>query len=142
MSLLYGNDALSILLLSTKKSHSSFLKKFFVFQKICFRVKVLKSFQIFSDCHIKTCRSLKWRAILKIPVLFFRIIYGLSASFKMKPLRKSVFQCWDKNQPKFCWNSFSKEPSFIVTVYLMNDIIQASVLLLRDNGMYKTYLIA
>ena len=128
MSLLYGNDALSILLLSTKKSHSSFLKKFFVFQKICFRVKVLKSFQIFSDCHIKTCRSLKWRAILKIPVLFFRIIYGLSASFKMKPLRKSVFQCWDKNQPKFCNKTCWEQQLFIFTVYLMNHILQIPVL--------------
>ena len=39
------------------------------FQKIYFKVKVLKSFKISSDCHIKACQSLKWRAILKIPIL-------------------------------------------------------------------------
>ena len=42
---------------STKKRYSSFLKKVFFFQKICF--KVLKQFKISSDCHIKTCRSFK-----------------------------------------------------------------------------------
>ena len=35
------NVAFSILVLSTKKLYSSFLKKVFVFQKICFKVKVL-----------------------------------------------------------------------------------------------------
>ena len=69
--LLYENDAFSILLLSTKKLCSSFLKKAFVFRKICFKVKVLKTFKISTDCHIKTCRSLKWRAILKSPSMVF-----------------------------------------------------------------------
>ena len=50
---------LSILVLSTKKT---FLKK-------GFKVKALKSFKISSDCHIKACQSLKWRAILKNPIL-------------------------------------------------------------------------
>ena len=66
-----GNDVFSILLVSTKKWYSSFLKKVFVFQKICFKVKVLKTFETFTDCHIKTCRSLKRRAILKIPSIVF-----------------------------------------------------------------------
>ena len=66
MALLYGNDVFSILALSTKKRYSSFLKKVFVFQKMCFKVKVLKTFKISTGCHIKTCRSLKRRAILKI----------------------------------------------------------------------------
>ena len=60
-----------ILVLSTKNRYSSFLKKFFVFQKICFTVKVLKSFKTSTDCHMKTCRSLKRRAILKIPSTIF-----------------------------------------------------------------------
>ena len=38
-----------------------------VFQKIWIEVNVLKTFETFTDCHIKTCRSLKRRAILKIP---------------------------------------------------------------------------
>ena len=61
-----GNDVFSILVLSTKNRYSSFLKKVFVFQKICYKVKVLKTFKISTDCHVKTCRSLKWRAVLKI----------------------------------------------------------------------------
>ena len=48
MTVLYGNDAFSILVLSTKKRYSSFLKKVFVFQKICFKVKVLKMFKNFT----------------------------------------------------------------------------------------------
>ena len=67
MAVLYGNDAFSILVLSTKKLCSSFFKKVFVFQKICFKVKVLKMLKISTDCQIKTCQSLKRRAILKIP---------------------------------------------------------------------------
>ena len=68
---LYGNDVLSILAVSAKKWYSSFLKKVFFFQKICFKVKVLKMFETFTDCDIKTCRSLKRKAILKIPSIVF-----------------------------------------------------------------------
>ena len=71
MEVLYGNDALSILVLSTKKWYSSFLRKVFVFQKISFKVKVLKTLKIFTDCHIKTSQSLKQRTILKIPRTVF-----------------------------------------------------------------------
>ena len=78
---------------STKKWYPSFLKKVFVFQKICFKVKVLKTIKIFTNCRIKTCQSIKRRAILKIPSTFFRITYALFVGFKMKPLRKSIFQC-------------------------------------------------
>ena len=71
MAVLYGNDTFLILGLSTKKQYSSFLKKVFVFQKIYFKVKVLKTFETFTDCHIpisnKTCQSLKRRAIFKNP---------------------------------------------------------------------------
>ena len=70
MAVLYRNDAFSILVRSTKKRYSSFLKKVFIFQKICF--KVLKMFKIFTDRQIKTCRSLKRRAILKIPSTVFQ----------------------------------------------------------------------
>ena len=48
-----------------KNRYSNFLEKVFVFQKIFFKVKVLKTFKISSDCYIKTCRSFKWKAILK-----------------------------------------------------------------------------
>ena len=39
----FGNVALSIVELSTKKQYSGFLKKIFVYQKTCFKVEVLKS---------------------------------------------------------------------------------------------------
>ena len=42
MAVLYGKNAFSILALSTKKQYSSFLKKVFIFQKICFNWKRLK----------------------------------------------------------------------------------------------------
>ena len=59
--------------LITKKRYSSFLKTVCVFQKIFFQGKVSKTFKISTDCHIKTCRSIKRRANLKIPstVFFF-----------------------------------------------------------------------
>ena len=101
VAVLYGNDAFSVLVLSTKIQYSSYLKKGFIIQKFYSKVKVLETFKISTDCHIKTCRSLKQRAILKTPSAVFRIIYALSVGFKMKPLRKSFFQCYDKNQPKF-----------------------------------------
>ena len=48
------------------------MKKVFVFYKICFKVKVSKTFETFTDCHIKRCRSPKWRDILKIPRTVFK----------------------------------------------------------------------
>ena len=80
------------------------MKKFFVFQKNCFKVKVLKTFRISSDFHIKTCQSLKRRAILKIPSTVFIRTYALSVGFKMKPLRKSVFLCKTKTISIFAVN--------------------------------------
>ena len=53
MTDLYGNDAFLILALSTKKRCSGFLKKVFLFQKICLEVKVLKKFKVSTNCHIK-----------------------------------------------------------------------------------------
>ena len=46
---LYGNRAVLILVLSTKKHYFSFLKKVFIFQKIYFKVKVLKTLKISTD---------------------------------------------------------------------------------------------
>ena len=66
MAVLNGNDALSILVLSTKNRYSSFLKQSFRFPENLVNVKVLKTLKIFNDCHIKIYRSLKRRAILKI----------------------------------------------------------------------------
>ena len=87
-----ADDAFSVFVLSTKKSYPSFFGIVFFFQKICFKVKAMKMFKIFTDCHIKTSQSLQWRTILKIHSTVFRSL-ALSGSFKMKPLRKIAFQC-------------------------------------------------
>ena len=57
-----------------KKWHSSpvFLKRFSFFRNF---------FIISTGFHIKTCRSLKRKAILKIPSTFFRGIFVLSVGF-------------------------------------------------------------
>ena len=70
-AVLSGNDALAVLLFSTKKRYSNFLKNVFAFQKISFKVKLFKAFEAWSDCHIKACRSFKRRAILNIPSTIF-----------------------------------------------------------------------
>ena len=119
------NGVISILVAATKKRFSSFLKKVSVLQEICFKVKELKTFETFTDCHIKTCWWLKRRAL----VLFFRRNYALSVGFKMKTLRKSVFECLvkTKNQLKFCHKSYWKKQSFIFTACLINQVFQTSV---------------
>ena len=62
MAVLYENYAFSIF---------NFLKKAFVFQKICFKVIVLKMFKISTDYHIKTYRCFKRKTIVKIPSVVF-----------------------------------------------------------------------
>ena len=74
------------------------MKRVCVFQKYCFKVKVLKTFKFSSD---RSCRSLRRRAISKSPELPFRRTYVLSVSFKTKP---GVFLCYDKKQLSFCSN--------------------------------------
>ena len=79
------------LILSTKKWYSQFFEKSLRFSKKIFKVEVLKTFKVSSNFHIKTCRSLKGRGILKIPRTVFGRTYALAVGFKMKPLRNSVF---------------------------------------------------
>ena len=43
MEVLCGNISFSVLVLSTKKQYSTFLNKDFVLQKICVKVKALKT---------------------------------------------------------------------------------------------------
>ena len=54
-----------------QKRQFSFLEKVFLLQEMYFKVKVVKTFKISSGCHKKTYRSLKRRAILKIPITAF-----------------------------------------------------------------------
>ena len=78
-AVLNGNVEFSILVLSTKIWYSSFLKKVFRF------TESIENIQNFSDCHIKTLRSFKRKAFLKVIAPFLRS-YALSVGFKMKPL--------------------------------------------------------
>ena len=88
---LYGNDAFLILVLSTKKRYSSFLKKCLVFQKTCFKGKILKTLKFSTDRHIKIGRSINWRAILKIPsIVFYKNLCSLCWFF-LKKLKEKAF---------------------------------------------------
>ena len=110
----------------------------FLFQKIFFKVRVMKTFTISSDCQIKTCRSLKRRAILKSLVPFFRRIYALSVGFKMKPLRQSVFLCEDKNQITFCCITCWKDQRFNFCLFDESTFFQNLYSLICDSGMHRT----
>ena len=80
---------------SEKSNILQFFYKKFSFSKNLFKshgiAKRSKSPVILS--HIKTCRSLKRSAILKIPSNLFRGTWGLSIGFKTKPPRGTVFLC-------------------------------------------------
>ena len=67
---MYGNVALSTVVLLTEKPGYSFSKIVFVLQKTSFKVETLKTFKIFSDCHIKHVDLVNgW--VLKIPSIVF-----------------------------------------------------------------------
>ena len=76
----------SILVASTKILYSSSLKNVFVFEKICFKDEVLKTFEIFTDCHIKHADLSNGGLFWKSLVPAFRRTYALSVGFKMKTL--------------------------------------------------------
>ena len=87
-------------------------------------------FKIFTDRYIKTCRSLKRRAILKIPYTVFQNLCSFrwlenetSTEKRFPVLRQKLIQIL----PWTCWK---KQPS-IFTVYLMNHIFQTSVLIME-----------
>ena len=133
---LYGNIAISILVPLTNKQYSSFFKRVCVFQKICLKVSVLKTFKTSSNCHLKTCQFLKRRANLKIPNTFFKRTYALLVAFEMKFLRKCVFLCWDKKQLKFChkpcWNADKSNHSFLPVWWIT--FFKCLYSLIFDNG--------
>ena len=139
-AVLNKNDVFSILVVSTKKRYSSFLKKVFVFQKIWIKVNVLKTFKIFTDCHIKTCRSLKRRAILKIPSTVFRRIYALSAGLKMKPpkKKKAFSSVKTKTNPNFAVRLAERSnDSFSLSIWWIT-FFKHLYYLARNNRMYRT----
>ena len=116
MAVSYAKDEFSILVLSIRKRYPSFLKKVFRLPENLFQDKLFKTFKIFTVTwkHPDLSKGvLFWKPLVR----FFRRIYALSVSFKMKPLRKSVFQCFVfQFQPKFCWKTCWKEQPFICTL--------------------------
>ena len=105
---------LSILVLSTKKQYSSFLKSVCVFQKIYFKVKVLKLFKISSESHMKACRSLKWRAILKIPILKEPMLFLLALKWNLYEKAFSCVKTKNNFCCKPCWNAERSNHSFLI----------------------------
>ena len=92
-AVLYGNFPFSVLVLSTEKWYSSYLKSCCFFQKISLRVKELKKFKVSSDSHIKTCQSLRGKAILKMPSTVFRRTYMLFLLALRWNLQGKGFSC-------------------------------------------------
>ena len=92
-AVLYGNIALSIVVLSNKKLFYRFSKKVFIFQKTCFKVETSKMFKISRNCHIKIHHFLKRRIIFKIPsTAFKRNLRSFCFGFTIKLLKRNVFQ--------------------------------------------------
>ena len=108
-AVLQGNVMLSIVVLLTKKWSSSFLKSVCIFQKIYFKVEVLKSLKISSDCDMKAYRSLKWRAILKIHILKEPMLFLLALKWKSVFCVKLKTNFWRKP----CWNAERSNHSFL-----------------------------
>ena len=89
MVVLYGNDAFSILVLSTKKRYSSFLKKFFVFR---FSRKSNSKLKYWKCSTFLANKGLFWKSL----VPFFRTV-----DFKMKPPRKLFSSVKTKTKANF-----------------------------------------
>ena len=132
-----SDDTFSIFVFLSKKGYSSFLKKEFVFHKICSKVKILRTFKIFTYCHIKACQFFKCRAILKIPSTFSWKNLCSFCWLENETSKKKRFPLFRQKTTQICRKTCWKEQPFIFTVYLMNYIFKTSVLLIPDNGMYR-----
>ena len=121
-----------------KNNTPVFRKRFLFSRKFVSKLKVLKIFKIFTDCHIKTYRSLKRRAIFKIPSAVFQKKLCSFCWLQDETSKKKRFPVLREKPtqilPKTCW----KEQPFIFSVYLMDHIFQTSVLLIFDNRMCRT----
>ena len=86
--------AFNLSILNWKTVLQFFEKGFLFLEKSVSKLKYWKTFKISILFHIKTCQSLSNRCLFwKSLVPFFRRAYTLSVGFKMKSLRKSIFQC-------------------------------------------------
>ena len=122
MTVLYGNNTFLVSVLSTKKWDS--------------KVKVLKTFKIPSDCHIKKCQ--------KSIVPFFRRTYALSVGFKMKPLKNAFSGVMVKTNLN-CALKVAERSNRFLPVYLMNHFAQTFILFnmsLRQHLLFnRTYFV-
>ena len=84
---------------------------------------LLKWFKIFSDCHIKACRSLKSRPILKIPILKEPMFFPLALKWN---LYEKAFSCV-KTKIFFAVNLAEMLKEATIHFFLMNHIFQTSV---------------
>ena len=89
----YENVGLSILVLSTKKRNSSFLKKVCYFRKFVSKFKYWKRSKFPAIAHKKYAYLLNGGLFYKPLRPFYSRAYAFSVGFKLKPLWKSVFHC-------------------------------------------------
>ena len=136
---LYWNVEFSILVLSTKKRYSSFLKRTFVFQKIYSKVRVWKTITISSDYNIKAYWSLNRRAILKMlfyrfleePTLFLFTLKWNLLKMRFPVLRQKTTQILQKP----CWNAERSNHSLLSIWWII--FFKYLCSLISDNGMYR-----
>ena len=138
IKVLHRYDAFSTLVLSTKKQDCSFLKKVFVFQKVCFRVKyrIHSKFPlIVTSKHADLSNGeLFWKSV----VPFFRRIYALPVDFKMKPKENAFFSVKTKTNTNFAVKlpERSNHP-FLLSIWRVT-FFKHPHSLICDNRMYRT----
>ena len=120
----YRNILFSISVTSNKRQYSSFWKKAFIFQKIYFKVKVMKTFKISFDFHVKTYRSLNGGLSWKSRVLFLRRAYALSVYFKFWKLKICRKTCWKEQPFVFCFLEESPHTSICTLEYVIMECIE------------------
>ena len=120
-AVLNGNNVFSIWVVSNKNGTLVFCKRILFSRKFVSKLKYWKRLKLSLIVTEKHADLSNGRLFWKSLVPFFRRTNALSIGFKMKTLTKCVFECWDKNQLKFCRRSYWKKQPFIFTVYyLMN----------------------
>ena len=109
---------------------------FAFFRKFISKLKVLKSIKISSDCHIKACRSLKWRAISKIHILKEPMLFLLALKWK------SIFCVKLKTNScrEPCWNAEQSNHSFLSNWWIAFFKLMYSLIMwqyIEINWLYK-----
>ena len=136
-AVLYEIVAFSILLLSTKKRYSSFLKRVCVFQKTCFIVKALKSFQWSSHKYMPISQT---KGYFKNPYYLFLEKHMLFLLALKWNLYEKAFFCFKtKTNSNFAvkpyWNAERRSHPFLFIWWItFFEHVHPSIC---DNGMYR-----